>query len=195
MNNFSNLFALTKNHIMKTLKYILPAIAFLCISVGVFAQTDKSTRPSPPATAMNKVGNLEIKIDYSQPAVKDRTIWGELVPYDQVWRTGANEATTISFSEDVMIAGNAVKAGTYALFTIPGKNEWTVILNSESNQWGAYKYNKEKDVMRINVKPQRVESKSERLQFNISQNGEVSMHWDKLKFGFAVSAKNATMQR
>lgn len=178
---------------MKTFKYLFPAIAFLVISISAMAQ-DKSTRPSPPATAMNKVGNLEIKIDYSQPAVQDRTIWGELVPYDQVWRTGANEATTITFSEDVVISGNTVKAGTYSLFTIPGENQWTVIFNSEASQWGAYKYNKDKDVLRITVKPQKVESKSERLTFDVSGNGDVSMHWDKLKFQFAVSAKNATMQ-
>jgi hypothetical protein len=145
---------------------------------------------SPAATAMNSVSGVDIKIDYSQPSVKGRTIWGDLVPYDEVWRTGANEATTIEFSKDVKINGNAVPAGKYALFTIPGKNEWVVIINKEAKQWGAYKYKKDEDVLRINVKPDKTDGQAEKLTFNIAQDGKVMMSWDQLSISFNVTASN-----
>ncbi len=171
---------------MKKFNTLVLLLSFLIISIGVNAQEDKATRPSPPATAMNSVNGLDIKIDYSQPAVKGRKVWGELVKYDEVWRTGANEATTIEFSRDVKISGETVPAGKYALFTIPSKDSWTVILNSEANQWGAYKYNKDNDVMRFTVKPQRIDEKVERLTFGVDAEANVSMMWDDMMFSFPV---------
>ena len=109
---------------MKTIKPLLLILAFFGFIFSSNAQN--KSRQSPPATAMNKVADVSIKVDYSQPSVKDRTIWGDLVPYEKVWRTGANEATTIEFSKDVSVDGKKISAGKYALFTIPGPNEWIV---------------------------------------------------------------------
>lgn len=89
------------------------------------------------------------KLIYSRPMKKGREIWGSLVPYDKVWRTGANEAPEITFYEDVNFGGKDVKAGTYSLFVIPGKSEWTFILNNELNQWGSFQYNESNDVVRV----------------------------------------------
>ena len=108
------------------------------------------------------------------------------MPYEKVWRTGANEATTIMFEEDVKVAGKEVPAGKYALFTIPGAYGWVIILNSEWDQWGAYNYNEKKDVLRFNVKPEALEENQERLVFDISDGGVVSMKWEKLEFSFKV---------
>lgn len=149
---------------------------------------DKSKRPSPPATAEMKVKDLTIKIDYSQPAVKGRNIFGEVVPYGEVWRTGANEATAISFDKDVTIEGKNLSAGTYALFTIPDEKEWTIIFNTKVNQWGAFEYKKEEDVLRINVKPSVGKEVTERVTFSINEEGQVSLQWDKTKIVFKVNA-------
>ena len=112
-------------------------------------------------------------------------IWGGLVPYGKVWRTGANEATVFETSKDIVLSGQTLPAGKYALFTIPGENEWTVIFNSEWNQWGAFKYNKEKDVLRLNVRPDKSTSFNERLKFEVIDD-EVVMYWENLKVGFPV---------
>ena len=111
--------------------------ATLLAAAPALAQLDLP-RPSPKATVSQTVGLTDITITYCRPGVKGRVIWGGLVPYDQVWRTGANEATTITFSDEVTIEGTKLPAGTYGLFTIPGKDEWTVIFNKGAKQWGAY---------------------------------------------------------
>ena len=138
-------------------KTLLPAVAaaiaatFLVVSPAL-AQLDLP-RPSPKATVAQTVGLTDVTVTYCRPSVKGRTIWGGLVPYDQVWRTGANEATTITFTDDVTVEGTKLTAGTYGLFTIPGKDEWTVIFNKGAKQWGAYEYKQADDVLRIKVKP------------------------------------------
>src|SRR2546423_12871009 len=104
-------------------------------------------RVSPNSTLTQSVGLTDITIKYSRPGVKGRPIWGSLVPYDTIWRTGANEATTISFSDDVMINGQKLAKGNYALFTIPGKDQWSVGFNSQAEQWGAFNHDKSKDVL------------------------------------------------
>lgn len=148
---------------------------------------DKSKRPSPPAKAEAKVGDLSIAIDYSQPAVKGRNIFGEVVAYGEVWRTGANEATTITFDKDVMIEGKKLVAGTYALFTIPDEKEWTVIFNTRANQWGAFEYKKEEDALRISVKPSVEQEVTERILFEVSNEGTVILKWDRTTIAFKVS--------
>ena len=164
------------------------AVILMVLQVSISnAQDDKSKRPSPPAKAEFVVGAATITIDYSQPGVKGRKIWGELVPYDKVWRTGANEATTFEVSKDVKVEGNALKAGKYGLFTIPGKDEWVIIFNSVPNQWGAYEYDENKDVLRVTVKPTETSESTERLTFSVEDNGMVIMKWEKLKVGFKVS--------
>jgi Protein of unknown function (DUF2911) len=108
---------------------------------------------SPSCTLKQRVGLTDIEIDYSRPGVKGREIFGSVVPYDKVWRTGANSATKVIFSTPVKLNGTEIPAGTYALMTIPGKDEWTVIINKGSEQWGAYKYDEKADVARFKAKP------------------------------------------
>ncbi len=153
-----------------------------------YAQDDKANRPSPPAQVSEKVGDVTITIDYSQPGVKGREIWGALVPYGKVWRTGANEATTFEVSQDVTVEGEILSAGKYSLFTVPDKEEWTIIFNSEPNQWGSYNYDASKDVLKVKVKPIKSPSTMERLTFKIDSSGKVAMMWEDLEVDFAVSA-------
>ena len=140
----------------------------------------KDDRPSPPQEVKAVVGDLSISIAYSSPGVKNRKIWGELVPYNKVWRTGANEATTIEVSRDCKVGGSVLKAGKYSLFSIPGENEWTIIFNSVPDQWGAYKYDAAKDALRIKAIPTESAEFNERLKFEIMQEGKASLSWEKL---------------
>ena len=152
---------------------------------NAYGQEDKSTRPSPPAEAHAVIGDRKVDVYYSSPAVKGRTIWGSLVPYGKVWRTGANEATVFETSGDLIIGGKTLPAGKYALFTIPGEKEWTVIFNSVWDQWGAYKYDAAKDVLRISARPEKSTAYHERLKFDISDN-EVVIHWENMRVGFML---------
>lgn len=108
--------------------------------------------PSPLAKLSQKVGLTDVEIEYSRPSMKGRTIYGDLVPYDKLWRTGANMATKVSFSDDVKIDGKELAAGTYALFTIPGKEEWTIIFNKNYNQGGTGRYDEAEDALRVTAK-------------------------------------------
>ncbi len=176
---------------IKSLCFLLALIFGL--STGLMAQKDKSERASPPAEASATLGEVTIDINYSSPAVKKRTIWDKLVPYGKVWRTGANEATTFEVNEDVSINGEELPAGKYALFTIPGEKEWTFIFNSEADQWGAYKYDEGKDVLRVTAKPGATPQQQERMVFEITTRGDdvawVNLKWDELAVGFEVKTK------
>ncbi|MDQ3392901.1 MAG: DUF2911 domain-containing protein [Bacteroidota bacterium] len=168
------------------------AIIFL-LNIDATAQ-DKKDRPSPPASATKTVGSAKITIDYSSPAVKGRKIWNsEMVPYNKVWRTGANEPTKITLSEDVMVEGKELKAGTYALFTIPAENEWTIIFNKNHQQWGAYDYSEDEDVLRIKSKPKKSSEMNERMKFDIKEKGnnkaEVVLAWENLEVPFTLETK------
>lgn len=149
-------------------------------------------RLSPRALVGQTVGYTNIQIEYGSPGVKNRTIWGELVPYDEVWRTGANEATTIEFDKDVYISGNRVPAGKYSLFTIPSKKKWTVILNKVDDQWGAFKYEKAEDLLRFKVTP--LENRfTDRLLFTIeyidAYKANVILEWEKLRISFPINTE------
>lgn len=145
-----------------------------------------ASRPSPPARAITTMGDTDVFITYSQPGVKGRTIWGDLVPYDKIWRTGANEATVLSATGDILVNGDTLLAGNYALYTIPSKDKWTVVLNTKYEVWGAYDYDKSLDVLRFEVEPDRNNEKSERMTFSIDNTGVVQFAWDKLKFDFLI---------
>jgi osmotically-inducible protein OsmY len=108
-------------------------------------------RVSPNAAVSQTVGVTEVRVTYGRPGVRGRTIFGDLVPYGEVWRTGANEATTISFSTPVQVEGESLEAGTYGLFTIPGEDTWTIIFNNTADQWGAYNYDESQDALRVEV--------------------------------------------
>lgn len=146
-------------------------------------------RPSQKAQVMQTVGITDVTITYSRPGVKGREIWGGLVPYDKVWRTGANEATTIVFSTDVKINGQPLAAGTYSLHTIPTKGEWTVIFNTKAEQWGSYAYDEKSDALRVKVKPQAHEF-TEWMQFSLPdiavEKATVALDWEKLRVPFEI---------
>lgn len=127
--------------------------SFLFVTMGLIAQIN-TPDASPASKLEQKVGLTDVTVEYSRPSAKSRTIYGDLVPYGKVWRTGANARTTISFSKDVEVTGKALKKGTYALFTIPGKNKWEIIFYKESEGWGTPKeLDKEKVALKIQTTP------------------------------------------
>ena len=170
---------------------------YLCLSFMLFfvfssyAQENK-IRLSPKASVMQTVGFTDVTIDYSRPGVKGRTIWGALVPYNKVWRAGANEATTINFTTDVTIEGKNLPAGKYGFFTIPNKDSWTLIFNKVADQWGAFQYNEAEDALRVTVKP-KSNNFQEWLAYTITKTGDksavVSLEWEKLKVPFKIEVK------
>jgi hypothetical protein len=169
-------------------KFLIPALALL-ITTSAIAQV-KTPRTSPSATLMQTVGLTDVTIKYSRPGVKGRAIWGELVPYDKVWRTGANEATTITFSDDVTVEGQKLAKGTYSLHTVPGKDQWAVIFNSVADQWGSYSYDAAKDVVRVNVKPEAA-NHLEWMGFEIPEmttdTAKIVLRWEKIAVPFTVN--------
>lgn len=166
---------------------VLLAVAFLAGASG--GAELKLPRPSPKAQVMQTVGLTDVTITHSRPGVKGRVIWGELVPYDKVWRTGANEATSITFSTDVKVNGHSLQTGTYSLHTIPTKDEWTVIFNTKVDQWGSYAYNDSADALRIKVKPEPHEF-TEWMQFSFPalavEKATVALDWEKLRVPFEI---------
>ncbi|MEX0883063.1 MAG: DUF2911 domain-containing protein, partial [Cyclobacteriaceae bacterium] len=142
----------------------------------------EDTRASPLKNTEGTIGNKSVKIQYSSPAVKDRYIWGDLVPYDEVWRTGANEATFIELAEDVVVEGEPLNAGKYSLFTIPRENgDWTIIFNSEWDlEHGHFQYDEEMDVLRVTAAPEWTDSSQEWLSIEIVDSG-IEVKWEKMK--------------
>jgi hypothetical protein len=150
-------------------------------------------QPSPKASVMQTIGITDIKLIYHKPSVKGRVIWGDVVPFDSVWRTGANEATIISFSTEVMVEDHPLTAGKYALYTIPGKEEWTVIFNKKKELMGPYTYDKAFDILRIKVKPMDNEM-TESMLFHFTDvtlnSCTINLDWEKLRI--PVKMKVAT---
>ncbi|QIX59813.1 DUF2911 domain-containing protein [Hymenobacter sp. BT18] len=167
-------------------------LACLLLSFGSLAQEkmpeDKSKRPSPPATATAKTPAGTITIDYSRPSVKGRKVFDGLVPLGQVWRTGANEATTFTVDKNVLVEGKALPAGKYALFSIPGEQTWTLIFNKVANQWGAYEYKEEQDALRVQVPAKTAANATEQLTFQVDKSGKVTLQWEKAQVDFKVTA-------
>ena len=174
-------------------KTLVLTIALL-MSTAAFAQTQlKFPRPSQKSSVMQTVGVTDITINYNRPAVRGRQIWGALVPYDQVWRTGANEATTIEFSDDVLINGQKLPKGLYSLHTKPGRDNWTVMFNSVAKQWGSYSYDAAKDVLSVTVKPEKADFR-EWLTFEIPEmtadTAKVVIRWENLAVPFTVDTQS-----
>jgi hypothetical protein len=165
---------------MKRISILL--LAFIAIVANVSAQ-DKPASPS--ATATGKIGAANVKIVYCKPSARGRKIMGELVPFGEVWRTGANAATTIEFDKPVKIGGKDLAAGKYALFTIPGETEWTLIINKDVNQWGAFNYSDKDDVLRVTAKPSKTAAMVE--TFNISvEKDQIALKWENTAVAFKV---------
>jgi hypothetical protein len=158
-----------------------------------YAQEKEEVRISPKAIVEQTVGFTEIKIEYGRPGVKSRNIWGGLVPYNAVWRAGANEATKITFSTDVKIDGRKLKAGSYSFFAIPGQKTWTLIFNKVANQWGAFEYNDVEDALRIEVTPMQNDCWQEWLAYTITKSSDkkavIMLEWEKLKVPFNVEVE------
>lgn len=173
-------------------------IISLIVICGIISQLNaqdylKKLRVSPKAEVMQVVGLTKVTVSYSRPGVKDRKIWGGLVPYDKVWRAGADEATKISFSSDVMIEDKKLSAGNYSFFVIPSKKEWIVIFNKVADQWGAFTYNEAEDAVRLKVKPKQTDFE-EWLHYDITKTGDytanLSLHWEKLKVSLKMDTNS-----
>ena len=147
---------------------------------------DAQEKPaSPPAVATGKINGANISINYSSPSVKGRIIWGELVPFNKVWRAGANEATTIETDKELSIEGQKLPAGKYSFFVIPNEKECVIIFNKEAKQWGAYKYNESQDQLRATVKQKMADTNTERLIYTINKNSIV-LTWEKWNIPISV---------
>lgn len=203
---------------MKKLIYmfIVPAFLFSCggseatdtddtdrdsTTTEIVEEVEEETNPKPLKSPRKQTSGLiegiEVSVDYGSPSVRGREIWGDLVPFDKIWRAGANEATSISFSEDVLVNENAVSAGTYALFMIPQeKGEWTIILNEEWSKeehgvWGAYDHNPEKDVLRFDVSPITFINTNviEALEYEVQETG-ILFQWEMIALSIDVKKAN-----
>jgi hypothetical protein len=164
------------------------------------AEPPAPPRVSPQSTISQVIGVSEITISYSRPSVREGTIWGEAVPFDEVWRTGANEATTVTFSDDVKIEGRELAAGTYGLFTIPGQTKWILAFNRVAEQWGASNYDSTQDALRVEVKPRQA-LHQQTFQITFPEVGIdtalISLHWGSLEIPFSVQVdlKRVTVAR
>ena len=171
-------------------KSIFLTIAAMSLTAVTWAQGDKASRPSPPATATGKIGGATITVNYGSPSVKGRQIWGSLVPYDKAWRAGANEATTFETDKAITVEGKPLPAGKYSLFAIPGEKQWSIIFNSETGQWGVKSggvANRDpaKDVLTVTTKPSKSASLNERLVYDVTGNGLV-LRWENIEVPIAI---------
>jgi hypothetical protein len=169
------------------------ALLFILCTSSAFSQEAIKPRPSPLAIISMRYKDAYVKIVYSQPLKHGREIFGKLVPYDQVWRTGANEATELTTTRNIQINGTLLKAGTYSLFTIPQKDKWTIIINSELGLWGAYNYNSKLDVMRFDVPVSTTDTVYEPFTMQFDQRNEVAdllLYWDKTKVSIPIKFIN-----
>jgi len=192
---------------------LFAVLFILCCAVSAFAQIDVP-RPSQKASVTQRIGVTDITITYSRPGVKGRTIWGDplpeqtakgeatlddqnqrpkgapIVPWGHVWRTGANEATQFVVTDDVLINGQKLPAGSYSLHTIPTKDEWTIVFNGTANQWGSFDYDPAKDTLRVKAKPQWRNESEELLTYSFDPVGDdsaqVNIRWEKISVPFTV---------
>jgi Protein of unknown function (DUF2911) len=168
----------------------LIALFLLLLPGFAFAQEAASPRPSPIQIVTARYKETYLKITYSQPQKKGRQVFGNLVPYDQIWRTGANEATEITITKDILINQQPLKAGTYSLFTIPSKDKWTIIINSDVGMWGSYNYNSKKDVLRFEVPIASIGATVfEFFTISIDSKNDkatISLSWDTTQVSFPV---------
>jgi hypothetical protein len=175
---------------------VLFASATLVSALAGAARADlELPRPSPFAKVVQTVGLTDITVDYSSPGVKGRKIWGAVVPYDQMWRAGANNATKLTFSRDVTFAGKPVPAGSYAFFVIPTKGAWTVILNKKAEQNGVGRdYKEAEDLLRVQVTPKAAPFR-ERLAYLVTDftddKASLDLEWDKLRLAIPITVQTS----
>lgn len=181
------------------MKHVARMLSLLVLGALIAAPASaelKTPRPSPNATVTQVIGLTDSKITYSRPSVKGRAIWGGLVPYGQPWRTGANEATTVTFSSDVTVQGQKLPAGTYSLYTVPTEGEWTVVLNKGTELPSSDKFKKEDDVVRVQVKPQMVADSQESMSLGFEnvklESADLVLRWEKLRLPVAIGVQTVT---
>lgn len=199
------------------------AVSLVVLATAGYSSAQLRTpRPSQKASVMQTIGVTDVTITYSRPNVKGRAIWGDppadyeatakgeatldnqntrpkgmvIVPYGHVWRTGANEATQFVVTDDVLINGQKLAAGSYSLHTVPGKEEWTIVFNGTANQWGSFNYDEKKDTLRVKAKPQWVADNQEALLYSFDpvtdNSAQVNIRWEKIRVPFTVEVKDVT---
>jgi hypothetical protein len=171
---------------------ILFTIALLIVfPESSFAQL-KMPQASSSQTIIQEFGLGQVSVKYARPNIKGRSVERDLAPFGEVWRTGANDATVITFTDEINLEGNIVPAGEYAIFTIPGKEEWTIILNKETKQWGSYQYKQSEDLLRFKVKPSKLNEKAETFSIQFNEVKTSSANLDLIWDDFRVSIKMTT---
>lgn len=194
--------------------FIFSFAIILCLSAAAAAQL-RLPEASPKASEMVRIGVTDVTVTYNRPGIKGRKVWGDaptdagnanktldgaassggaLVTYGHVWRTGANNATTFAVTDDVLINGQPLSAGTYSLHSIPGKSEWTVVFNSVADQWGSFSYDATKDVLRVKVKPAMSSEDQEWMAIDLSpataNTATATIAWEKVRVPFTVEVKD-----
>jgi hypothetical protein len=171
-------------------RFFIAVFVLIIIMIGQCLGQPEYPRVSPKATVSQTIGITDVTVTYHRPGVKGRLVWGELVPLDEVWRAGANEASTIEFSHDVTINNTTVPAGKYSLFILPTQKDATFIINKNADLWGTMGYKEEEDVVRVTVKAEYLEH-MEWLQFSFSKlrknSALLSMHWEDFSVGFPIT--------
>jgi hypothetical protein len=171
------------------------AVTSPVLSSGSSAQPNQDPaiefpQASPAASFKQRIGLTDVEVEYSRPGVKGRKIYGDLVPFGEVWRTGANTATKVTFSGDVKFEGTAVPAGSYALFTIPGEAEWTIILSKVTGQWGSYSYAEKDDLLRAKVKPIALKDPVETMSISVEEvrddSARLAITWEKTRVAMKI---------
>jgi len=176
---------------MKTLnRTSLLSLLLALLTLTAYAQENRPPRSSPAMTASGTVRGANITVRYNSPAVKGRTIWGGLVPYDKIWRAGANEATILETDKEIKVEGKALPAGKYSLFIMPAEKEWTVILNSQTGQWGIKRggdanLDRANDVLTATVKPKKAKDMTEQLTYEVTSKGLV-MKWENVELPISI---------
>ena len=168
------------------------AVGLTVFTIACHAQQDKSKRPSPPATATADLGGTTVTIDYSSPRAKGRTIYGGVVPLGQVWRTGANEATTLVTSGDITVGGKVVPAGKYTLFTIPETGKWTLIISKKTGEWGTDYPGPADDLLRVEMKVSPLSSPVENFTISFEKTAagaNMDIDWEKTRATVPVAKK------
>jgi len=167
-------------------RFLFTSVILIAAFTLAMAQgQDKSKRPSPPRTAEGSIDGTKVKIDYSAPSAKGRKMLGGTEPYGKVWRTGANEATIFEIDKAIQVEGQALPAGKYELFTIPGESEWTIIFQKHRGQWGAYDYKEAEDVLRVKVKAGKTPAFVETFAIAMDKN-QVTLQWENTLVAFGI---------
>jgi len=171
----------------------LVALFALLTATACYSQGDKSKRPSPAAsTSCDLGGGKTVKTDYSSPRMKGRKIYGDLVPYGEVWRTGANEATTFVTSSDIVVGGTNVPAGNYTIFTVPNADKWSLVISKGTGEWGTNYPGQDKDLARVDMKVSKLSSPVENFTISYQKSGNgctMNLDWETTKASVDIKAK------